>query len=141
MDILDYNYLIANQDVAYSLQQYIIHIIPKYFPEYKLDMIMAFITLNSKEDHTIIDEEYLKICYLKLDPIKYVKKYNLIRNLHFIIENNKYKFTPEAFKNIILKEPNNTFKEYFIIIEKCMYYYIDYQYKAEEKINRLINSI
>ncbi len=142
MNIKEYNCLLVNHECAYTLWQYLIIILPKYFSEYNPKILLKFITLNFKEYQTILDTDFLKEYNLNETPKKYIKKYQFTNNIHYIItKDNKYKFTPEAFKQLILTEKNNIYKEYYLIIEKCMFYYMDYQYKSQKKIEIMIKKL
>ncbi len=141
MNIKEYNLVLANHECAYTLWTYLHIILPKYFPEYKIHILLRLITMNYKEYDIFIQYEFIKQFNLKKKPNTYIKKYKFTNNIDFKILDNKYKFTPNAFKKILIGEPNNIYKEYLILIDKCMFYYMEYQNNAQKKINLLINQI
>ena len=95
-----------------------------------------------KEQYTIIDINFLKRYNLKKKPKTYINYHRFENNIHYILnKDNEYKFTPEAFKQLILEDKNNIYKDYFLVIEKCMFYYMDYQFRSQKKIEALIEKI
>jgi len=136
-DISKYNIeLVKNNDV-YTLWHYIINIVPKYFPEYDTRVVLKFITINYREYMTVINTEFMKQYGLLESPKNYIKRYNFKMIVDYTIEDKEYKFTPEAFKHMILHDKRNIYKQYFIFIEKCMCYYMDYQSKVQKKLDIL----
>jgi hypothetical protein len=76
----------------------------------------------------------------------YKKNFDSIKKIPFVkslLKENKqleleYKFTPYAFKKILLSS-NNLYIELYLVLEKSMFYYNIYQNKLKQALNAVVN--
>lgn len=146
-------YLIQNfMDLKFI--EYVEHIHHSLFRHIKLQTIKFLLSLNEQNDEYCIDEIILQTYSLinnindKNSIEELINKNNLIHDKDYRVrkKNNKenkqleleYKFTPYAFKKILLSS-NNLYIELYLVLEKSMFYYNIYQIKLKQALNAVVN--
>ena len=146
-------YLIQNfMDLKFI--EYVEHIHHSLFRHIKLQTIKFLLSLNEQNDEYCIDEIILQTYSLinnindKKSIEELINNNNLIHDKDYRVrkKNNKenkqleleYKFTPYAFKKILLSS-NNLYIELYLVLEKSMFYYNVYQIKLKQALNAVVN--
>jgi hypothetical protein len=146
-------YLIQNfMDLKFI--EYVENIHHSLFRHIKLQTIKFLLSLNEQNDEYCIDEIILQTYSLinnindKKSIEELINNNNLIHDKDYRVrkKNNKenkqleleYKFTPYAFKKILLSS-NNLYIELYLVLEKSMFYYNIYQNKLKQALNAVVN--
>ena len=140
MNIIAYNHTLAHDSVAFTLIQYIQHIVPLCFPKYNVVDLLHLAMMNSREYSPVVGERMFKRFGMTRSMIYYVVKYRLKKNITYLQRGSEVTITPEVFKRILVHE-NSDHKEYLLVLEKCVYYYMDYQNQSVKKINAMIAAL
>ncbi len=139
---IEFNSYLINYNIKLSILNYIEYIQSNLFKEIDINIFKKFINYNKLDEIFVITaielNDYKLINDIKDRTIKsFILKNNLKINLDYKIRkiNNlanksknqlEYKFTVNSLKNSLILN-NNIYIQYFLLIEKSIFYYEEYQ--------------
>ncbi len=147
--ILEYNSTISANGVLYTINDYLHKIHKKFYSTINIKTGLQLLNLMDKDKEFIIKfntVEAMNVTKLKPKNIKNtIKENGLVEHVDYVtvkysyarilckeVYRNKYILTPNALKKCLLRL-NNRYSNYFLFLEKVMYYYTDYQTKYNKK--------
>ena len=145
-----------NQNLAHNTIEINILDYTKYLNELFFNIDISFIDLFIElidKDECVIPHEYLKICGITQltsgshDVKKILNNNNAIEEIDYVVEISRtadlqektiYVSHPTIFKKILIRSRNtDKYADYFLLLEKCIFYYSQYEkLELQEKIKQ-----